>query len=86
MRLVTPFALILLATAALADEPRAPDMPAPAQAPHVSFYGRTNAACLEWTDSCQICMRIPEDGKLGPTHCSTPGIACTPSAITCLRP
>lgn len=37
-------------------------------------------ACLEWSDGCRVCQRLPE----GPA-CSLPGIACTPEAPRCLR-
>ncbi|GJE60832.1 hypothetical protein [Methylobacterium trifolii] len=40
----------------------------------------SDAACLEWSDGCHVCRRLPE----GPA-CSLPGIACTPAAPTCLR-
>lgn len=39
-----------------------------------------DAACLEWSDGCQVCQRHPE----GPA-CSLPGIACTPGEPRCLR-
>ncbi len=39
-----------------------------------------DAACLEWADSCVVCSRTPQG-----LACSTPGIACTPSAPRCLR-
>jgi hypothetical protein len=42
--------------------------------------GAPDAACLEWTDSCVVCSRIPQG-----LACSTPGIACTRSAPRCLR-
>ena len=74
--------LALCAAPALADEPRAPKMPPPAREPHVSAYGRVNAACLEWTNACQVCARETEKGE---PHCSTAGIACTPTKVTCTR-
>ena len=42
--------------------------------------GAPDATCLEWTDSCVVCSRTPQG-----LACSTPGIACTPSAPRCLR-
>lgn len=51
-----------------------------APAPSVQAYGR-DGRCLAWTDGCRICMRVGDASQ-----CSTPGIACTPSAITCTRP
>jgi len=43
--------------------------------------GPPGPTCAEWTDSCVICRRTPEG-----LACSTPGIACVPSAPRCLRP
>jgi hypothetical protein len=37
-------------------------------------------SCLEWTDSCVVCVRTPTGQA-----CSTPGIACTQTAPRCLR-
>lgn len=37
-------------------------------------------SCLEWSDGCRVCQRLPE----GPA-CSLPGIACEPTALHCLR-
>jgi hypothetical protein len=45
----------------------------------VQAYGETNADCLEWTDSCVICVR--REGA--EPACSTPGIACRPGEIAC---
>jgi hypothetical protein len=42
---------------------------------------RPGLSCAEWTDGCVVCRRVPEG-----LACSTPGIACTPSAPRCLRP
>jgi hypothetical protein len=42
--------------------------------------GAPDATCLEWTDSCVVCSRVAQG-----LACSTPGIACTPSAPRCLR-
>ncbi len=47
--------------------------------PSVAGYGRRDPACRAWTDGCTIC----EAGAGQPARCSTPGIACTPRAITC---
>ncbi len=80
-RLTLIFAL--LAAPALADAPHTPKMPPPAREPHVSAYGAQNAACLEWTNACQVCTRTEAKGE---THCSTVGIACTPTKVTCTRP
>jgi len=82
--MLTRLALILTlcATPALADEPHAPKMPKPAREPHVSTFGKQNAACLEWTNACQVCTRTEAKAE---THCSTAGIACTPTKVTCTR-
>lgn len=81
---LTAFFLLAFTASALADAPTAPKMPPPLEPePHISSYGAHNAACLEWTNSCQICTRSVTDGKMGETHCSTPGIACTPAATIC---
>ena len=48
-----------------------------APATSIQAYGAANA-CTSWTDGCTLCMRGG--------GCSTPGIACTPSAITCTAP
>jgi hypothetical protein len=74
-------ALLLLAAPAMADAPKAPALP-PQDEPHVSRFGDTDKTCLEWTDSCQICIREKPDTA---THCSTPGIACTPAKASCTR-
>ena len=75
--------LALVAAPALADAPRAQKMPPPAKDPHVSTYGAQNATCLEWTNACQVCARTEAKA---PAHCSTAGIACTPTKATCTRP
>jgi hypothetical protein len=43
--------------------------------------GPPGPACAEWTDNCVVCRRTPEG-----LACSTPGIACVPSAPRCLKP
>ena len=51
-----------------------------AQAPGTSVqaYGRSNASCLAWTDSCVTCTAGSDQPQ-----CSTPGIACTPKPVSC---
>jgi len=49
------------------------------QAPNQS--STPGPSCAEWTNGCVVCRRVPEG-----LACSTPGIACTPSAPRCLRP
>jgi len=72
---------------AAADEAPAPPVNPPAglapRAEELSLDGfaAQNPLCREWSDGCVICAR---DGKNAP-HCSTPGIACQPEAITCQR-
>ena len=76
-------ALILAAPVARAeDAPAPPPAPAPVvEDTGVMSYGGKDAACLAWTDSCQLCLRVP-DGRV---VCSTPGIACTAAAVMCTR-
>jgi hypothetical protein len=38
------------------------------------------ADCAEWTNGCVVCQRTAQGAA-----CSTPGIACTRGAISCLR-
>jgi hypothetical protein len=66
------------ATPALADEATPAKVPSDVS---VLAYGASHPDCLEWTDSCRICMRSP-DGRVG---CSTPGIACQPKDIVCKK-
>jgi hypothetical protein len=46
----------------------------------VQAYGRQNPQCGAWTDSCVTCTAPAAGGR---AQCSTPGIACTPTAIAC---
>ena len=72
-------AVLAIATASLAV---AEDAPAPASADiPVQAYGATDLACVAWTDSCQLCLRTPDNR----TVCSTPGIVCTPGPLVCTR-
>jgi hypothetical protein len=48
----------------------------------VHLYGRTNKACLLWTDGCVNCSR----GGAGETYsCSNIGIACQPKGVECVK-
>ncbi|MEH3147083.1 MAG: hypothetical protein PGN34_17430 [Methylobacterium frigidaeris] len=47
---------------------------------HAALGPDQDPACLEWTDSCVVCVR-GADGA----HCSLPGIACTREAPRCTR-
>ncbi|MDB5571749.1 MAG: hypothetical protein JWN93_2932 [Hyphomicrobiales bacterium] len=70
-----------LPTFAFADEPTAPKMPKPrAQPVSAPAFGAQNPSCLEWTDSCRVCVR-----DKGEIQCSTPGPACLPQALVCKR-
>ena len=42
-------------------------------------YAKDNPDCTEWTNACQVCTR----GDDGEPKCSTPGIACQPTALVC---
>jgi hypothetical protein len=44
-------------------------------------FGIHTPECLEWSDSCSVCLR----DEAGAIHCSTPGIACQPETIVCRR-
>ncbi|MBM6578608.1 hypothetical protein ILT44_00320 [Microvirga sp. BT689] len=66
-------ALLVVTFAIIAGAGLEPQAPAQGSAPGPS--------CAEWTDGCVVCRRVPEG-----LACSTPGIACTPSAPRCLRP
>jgi len=61
--------------------PLPPPPPGKKLPPDISMeaYGTSNPQCLEWTDSCQTCARDSQNQ----TACSTPGIACLPSDISC---
>ena len=48
-------------------------------APTLENFARVDEACREWSDGCAVCRR-QEDGAVG---CSSPGIACQPSPVTC---
>ncbi|MBF9197021.1 hypothetical protein [Microvirga terrestris] len=66
-------ALLVAAFAIIASATAVSQAPSQGSAPGPS--------CAEWTDSCVVCRRVPEG-----LACSTPGIACVPSAPRCLRP
>lgn len=93
IRAVLTFVLFTaLAGGASADAPRmvpmpkplsekpAPSKPTPAPV-SISSWGLSNPSCAEWTNACEVCSR-DADGK---PQCSTPGIACTPKAMVCLK-
>jgi hypothetical protein len=64
---------LLVATFAVLAGVFATPLPAAQDAP-------PDPSCLEWTDSCVVCVRTPAGQA-----CSTPGIACTQTAPRCLR-
>jgi hypothetical protein len=78
-------ALWLLAPLSLAsgDEAASPpaNPPLSAEALSLQGFGAQNPLCMEWGDSCSVCLRDDKDAA----HCSTPGIACQPVAIACRR-
>ena len=58
------------------------DTALPSQRPGTSVQGfGAQNQCLSWTDGCVLCTA----GAGGKAQCSTPGIACTPTAISCQR-
>ena len=84
------FALWLaLCPAALADD-AAPTPSAhsptptldPLERASLQSFGAANLACKEWTDGCAVCRR--DAAEVG--QCSTPGIACQPTALVCTDP
>lgn len=67
-----------------ADPVPAPVSPAPAptiqdEVMSVQGFGDRHPECLSWSDSCVVCARGADDKP----HCSTPGIACLPTATLC---
>jgi hypothetical protein len=67
---------------ARADSPKAEPLPPPAKEEvSIQRWGVANRDCGEWTNACQVCLR----DAAGRPQCSTPGIACQPKAIQCLR-
>jgi hypothetical protein len=64
---------LLVVTFAVVVSAFATPLPAAQDAP-------PDPSCLEWTDSCVVCVRTPTGQA-----CSTPGIACTQTAPRCLR-
>ncbi len=66
--------------------PEAPPMPPPPARPvpldiPMEAYGTAHPECLEWTDSCRSCRR--DDQNI--IACATPGIACLPQEIVCVK-
>ena len=84
-------AALRLQSAAPADEAAAPTKPALT----LQNFGRSNADCLEWTNSCAVCRRLAgRPARAGRPWsrrgavkfaCSTPGIACLPGELVCLQ-
>ena len=69
----------LVGAAAQSAEPASP---AAAEQMTLQEFGAKNPACVEWNDACSTCKR---DDK-GVARCSTPGIACQPTAPVCKAP
>lgn len=70
---------VLLASRVAADEPTplAPE----AEWQTLEGFGKSNSACLEWSDGCGVCLRHDDAG----VACSVPGIACQPVETSCRR-
>ena len=68
------------AALALAEDAPANNAPLSPEAVSLQGFGAQNAACLEWSDGCAVCLRDDKGAR-----CSTPGIACQPVAIACRR-
>ena len=75
--LALTFSLFLSGSAAVAQTAA----PSPAEEISLQGFGAQNPVCLEWNDGCATCLR-DVDG----VHCSLTGIACQPTAPTCVRP
>jgi hypothetical protein len=75
-------ALLAGAVAARADSPRPEPLPPPdREEVSMQRWGAANRTCAEWTNACEICQR----GANGRPQCSTPGIACLPKTIQCVK-
>jgi hypothetical protein len=78
----SPFAITLvlsvMAGAASAQDATPPATP---EAATLQDFGAKNASCVEWNDGCATCLR----DAAGLAHCSTPGIACQPREIACVK-
>ena len=75
-------AALMLATAlpARADAPTAQPLPSPAaEETSIQAWGDRAPDCIEWSNLCQVCRR----DAAGKAQCSTPGIACQPTAPVC---
>ncbi|PNG26324.1 hypothetical protein CR492_09425 [Methylocella silvestris] len=91
-RHITSYAALILCAGSIFA--RAEPAAAPAIEPTLYQFGRGHKDCIEWTDGCAICNRTsrtprpdrPWSRRPGfKLACSTPGIACLPSATTCSR-
>ena len=56
--------------------PAKPDAP-----PAANTFTPPDAACVEWTDGCRVCVK-PATGE---AICSNVGAACTQQALRCTR-
>ena len=65
-----------------AAQSASPADPAAIEQMTLQEFGAKNTACEEWNDACSTCKR---DDK-GVARCSTPGIACQPTAPVCKTP
>jgi hypothetical protein len=78
------FALLALASPALAQFPPPPDepmLPLPRElSPSIQAFGDIDKTCFEWTDQCRTCRRADNDA----VTCPNIGMACTPQPIVCL--
>ncbi|HUO53253.1 MAG TPA: hypothetical protein VMU18_00825 [Rhodoblastus sp.] len=74
MRLIATAVLFIF----LAVPAGAEDQPPPEA---VIAFGVSHPECREWGDGCVICAR-----REATLNCSTPGIACQPSAPACKDP
>src|SRR3954471_14664688 len=66
---------------ASAQDASKPAAPIPPELASMFGYGDSNKSCLAWTDGCGTCTR----GENGDPLCPNIGIACQPTAISCVR-
>ncbi|WP_091680041.1 hypothetical protein [Methylocapsa palsarum] len=90
-------AALLLASSACAAEPASPPKPE-APPPSMQAFGAANANCLEWTNSCLVCVRLAPPGDAGTAEgaettegaktriggeAPDQGVACSTPGIAC---
>ena len=74
-------AIGLLAAAPAARAELATPLP-PVVQQSLDAFSAAHKACRVWSDGCVVCRRLQETAFA----CSTPGIACQPTALACQEP